>query len=383
MLCSTRNGINKVLYIFIVISFIIYSCGNRPLQPEHATADSWRTSSPEQQGLDSAILQGAWEAAGDLGYVNSLLVFRNGYLVREWYFNGYDRHDPHLVQSVSKSFLSALVGVAFSEGYLDSLDQPVIEFFPEIDTPDLDERKRSITIGHLLTMRAGFQSDHAVFFDVYDSDDWVRQTWDLPLFFPPGQGFMYNTFEPHLLSVIITRTTGVSSYEYAQSALFEPLGVRCHGWEQDPQNYFFGGSGMWFTPRDMARLGYLYLRGGSLRDQIVPPDWVEQSLVDYQGANHWEWGELKELGYGFLWWLGQIDGYEVFTALGHGGQFILCVPELEMIVVTICFSDVDWEAADRQERSILSVVAQHILPSVIEGEISSLSGKEGMGELAK
>ena len=267
--------------------------------------DDWQTSTAEQQGLDPAMLQEADELAGDLGFVNGLLVFRNGHLVMERYYHGYERDDPHPVQSVSKSFLSALVGIALSEGYLDSLDQRIIEFFPEFDTPDLDPRKRAITIRHLLTMRAGFNSDHAVFFQVYNSIDWVSETWHLPLIYNPGDGFVYNTFEPHLLSVILTRATGAGSYEFARSVLFDPLGIRCLGWELDPQGYYFGGSGMFFTPRDMARLGYIYLRGGNLKEQIIPGDWVAQSVEDHLGAFHWEWGELKELGYGFLWWLGQ------------------------------------------------------------------------------
>lgn len=328
--------------------------------------DAWRSSSPEQQGLDSATLQGASEVAEGKGYVNSLLIFRNGYLVMENYYHGYDQEDPHLVQSVSKSFLSPLVGISLREGYLDSLDQRIIEFFPEFDTPDLDGRKRNITIRHLLTMRAGFDSDHAVFFQIYNSSDWVSETWNLPLVSRPGERFVYNTFESHLLSVILTRATGMSSYQFAQSVLLKPLGIQCHSWEQDPQGYYFGGAGMSFTPRDMARLGYLYLREGNLGKQILPQDWVEQSLADYTGAYHWEWGELKELGYGFLWWLGQINEYQVFTALGHGGQFILCVPELDMVVVTSCSSDVDWDTADAQEQSILDIVAAFILPAVID-----------------
>jgi CubicO group peptidase (beta-lactamase class C family) len=365
-----ESKFNNLLYLIFAVVVFTICCGDRPFGPEVIPSNAWRTSTPEAQGLDSATLQEAGEAADRLGYVNGLLVVRNGYLVMERYFNGYDRDDPHLIQSVTKSFLSAMVGIALRDGYLDSLDQRIIEFFPEFDTPDLDERKRDITIRHLLTMQAGFDHDHNIFFQVYYSADWVHETWNLPLISDPGDHFAYNTFEPHLLSVILTRTTGMSTYQFAQSALFSPLGIQCRGWEQDPQGYYFGGAGMWLTPRDMARLGYLYLRNGNLGGQIVPQEWVEESLQDQVGADHWEWGELEELGYGFLWWLGQIDGYEAFTALGHGGQYILCVPQLEMIVVTASFSDVDWETADEQERAVQTIIAEYVLPAVIDSGVT-------------
>jgi len=368
MVYRTVNTLIKILYIIILNIVISNSCTDRPYEPEIVTSTEWRTSEPEPQGLDAVTLQGACQAAEELGYVNSLLVVRNGYLVLERYYHGHDQYDPHPVQSVSKSFLSSLTGIALRESHLDSLDQRIIEFFPEVDTLDLDERKRTITIRHLLTMQAGFDHDHNVFSEVYNSANWVLATWNLPLISNPGEGFAYNTFEPHLLSVILTRATAMSSYEFACSVLFEPLGIQCLGWEQDPQGYYFGGTGMWFTPRDMAKLGYLYLRQGSLGGQIVPEEWVAESLEDHSGMGYWEWGAVKKLGYGFLWWLGQIDGYEIFTALGHGGQFILCIPELEMIVVTACSSDVDSETADVQERAVLSIIAQHILPAVIDSE---------------
>jgi len=215
----------RIFCVSIVLLFFISGCQNKPFQPIQCTSYSWPTSRPEDQGLSSAILSGAFQAAEQKSYINSLLVFRNAYLVVEKYYHGYDRDDPHLVQSVSKSFLSAMTGIALRDGYLDSLNQRIIEFFPEFDTPSLDPRKRNIAIRQLLTMRAGFDSDHAVFFQVHNSSDWVRATWELPLIANPGERFVYNTFETHLLSVILTRATGRNSYQLANVSLLRPLDI--------------------------------------------------------------------------------------------------------------------------------------------------------------
>jgi CubicO group peptidase (beta-lactamase class C family) len=268
---------------------------------------------------------------------------------------------------VSKSFLSAVVGVALELGYLDSLDQPMMDFFPEYDTPGLDPRKRDITIRHLISMHAGFAGDTEVYSQVYASTNWVRTAIELPLISNPGQSFAYNTFVTHILSAVLTKATGMSTLAFTRQHLLEPLGIVCRGWQQDAQGYYFGGNNVDYTPRDIARLGHLYLRGGQLAGrQIVPQDWVDRSLRDYVRSSGWEWGVLREIGYGWLWWLGEINQYEVYTALGYGGQFVLCVPELDMIVVSASYSDLWYDQADQQEREVLEIVAEHILPAVID-----------------
>ncbi|GAG35050.1 unnamed protein product, partial [marine sediment metagenome] len=127
------------------------------------------------------------------------------------------------------------------------------------------------------------------------------------------------------------------------------------------------GNNMFFTTRDMAVLGHLYLNGGEINGvQIVPRDWVEESLKNRmpQQQKGWSWGDLHNGGYGYLWWLGEIKGYKVFLAIGYGGQFIICFSELDMIIATNSNAYVGWTKADENERTALDLVANYIIPAV-------------------
>ncbi|MFQ6116616.1 MAG: serine hydrolase domain-containing protein, partial [bacterium] len=336
-----------------------------PTGPETSESYNWEVSTPEEQGLDSQILADAFEEAGQRPFVRSILIVKNGYLVAEQYYRGFDRDDAHNVKSVSKSFLSALVGIALREQYLDSLGQKMLDFFPEYVTPDLDPRKYNITIRHLLMMRAGIDHERNNYSQIYSSDNWIKTTIELPLLFDPGEQFYYNTFQTHLLSAILTKATGMSTLDFANRYLLEPSHISVKDWEQGPQGYYFGGNNMFFTPRDMARFGYLYLKGGVLDgEQIVPADWVVASVTDYTGNQDWTWGELRNINYGYLWWLGEMNDYSMQLAIGYGGQFIILIPALNMIIVTTCNSNTDWDTADAQEQSVLELAANHILPAI-------------------
>lgn len=231
-----------------------------------------------------------------------------------------------------------------------SENQKVLSFFPEYVTPALEKRKHDITIEHLLTMRMGIANEHNNYMELYLSPNWIKAVIEFPLEYNPGTRFSYNTFQTHLLSAIITKAGGSSTYKFARQFLFEALAISVRRWEQDPQGYYFGGNNMFFTPRNMACLGYLYLNNGYLGGkQIIPAEWVKRSLKNYTGFFNNIWGDLNDVNYGYLWWLGSIKNYKVFLAIGHGGQFVINFPELDMIVVTTADAYVDWETADNHE----------------------------------
>lgn len=135
--------------------------------------------------------------------------------------------------------------------------------------------------------------------------------------------------------------------KYDNSGL-DPLGITIEDWKQSPQGIYFSSNNMFFTTRDMAVLGYLYLNGGEIINdvQIVPRDWVEESLTNRmpQQQQGWNWGDLHDGGYGwYLWWLGEIEGYKVFLAIGHGGQFLVNFPELNMVIAINSNAYVSWD----------------------------------------
>jgi CubicO group peptidase (beta-lactamase class C family) len=299
------------------------------------------------------------------GYVDCILVIRNGTIVAEKYYNGYSKETPHNVKSVSKSFLSAMTGIALRDGQINSLSAKLLDYFPEYVYQSIDPKKFDITIRHLLMMRMGIDGDENIYNLVYNSSNWVKTTIELPLIYDPGTRFCYNTFQTHLLSAIISKTSGMSTMEFVGKYLLEKMNVNCAEWRQDLQGYYFGGNNMYFTPRDMARLGYLYMNKGKLGgNQIVPSPWVEESLTNYTQFSNSAWGDLDKVNYGYLWWLGEIKGHKVFLAIGHGGQFVINIPDLNLIVVTTAESNLDWEIADQHERSIISIVANYIVTSV-------------------
>jgi CubicO group peptidase (beta-lactamase class C family) len=352
-------------YVLFVTLIILISCSDEPVGPEYPSY-GWSTSTPEAQGMNSHLIQQAFQQGENRGFVDCILIIRNGYLVAEKYYNGFGKDIPHNVMSVSKSFLSAMTGIALRDGHLDNLNEKALDHFPEYIYPNIDPRKYDITIRNLLMMRMGIDHDQNVYNQVHNSSNWIKTTIDLPLIYDPGTRFCYNTFQTHLLSAIITKASGMSTMDFAKKYLLEEMNIDCTEWWQDPQGYYFGGNSMHFTPRNMARFGYLYMNKGKLDGkQIVPAEWVEESLTNYTNFSNSTWGDLDNVNYGYLWWLGEIKNNKVFLAIGHGGQFVINFLDLNLIVVTTADWQLGWDIADQHERSILSIVADYIVPAVI------------------
>ena len=205
------------------------------------------------------------------------------------------------------------------------------------------------------------------FYNVINSNNWINTTLNLPLVAEPAAQFRYNTFQLHLLSGIFTKATEMSTLDFANKYLMSPLNISIKHWERDPQGIYFGGTDLFFTPRDMARIGLLFLNNGNIDDeQIIPAGWIETSLNNYTGFENRTWGELHDFNYGYIWWTGKIKDYDVFLEIGFGGQFVINIPALNMVIVTTAYYQLDWDQADCQEKEIVNLVANYILPAVIE-----------------
>lgn len=361
---------NKLAKILLVLSFIL-GC-EKNLTDHESNNAIWSFSKPEAQGMNTQILDSAFVQAQAKGFVDGLLVVRNGHIVAEKYYNGYDERRPHNIMSVSKSFLSAITGIAVNQGYIKNLDAKVLDYFPEYVSEDLDPRKHDITIRHLLTMRMGIKDEsddnYGAYWEFYHSENWINKTIESPLVFNPGERMRYNTFQTHLLSAIITKVARKSTLDFATEFLCDPLKIDIDSWEQDPQGYYFGGNSMYFTPREIAMLGYLYLKNGRINDQqIIPADWIELTLApstDFKHPN--EWGAWKNYNYASLWWLGQIDQHDLFMGYGYGGQFLVVFPSLNLIVVTTANSEVEPDVSTIQEWALFEIISNYILPSISE-----------------
>jgi CubicO group peptidase (beta-lactamase class C family) len=246
----------------------------------------WQTSSPEEQGMDSKELVKLVDF-GTVHSFDSLLVARHGKVVAEAYYAPYSAGIPHVINSCTKAVISTLTAIAFKEGLLDNPSHRVMDFFDRQSIANVDDRKEAITVQSLLDMTSGIEwterlgdsSAAAVETEseMDSSPDWVKFILDRPMSSAPGDIFNYNSGNTHLLSAILTKLTGMSALEYAKSKLFGPLGITKVSWQHDPQGISNGGWGLSLLPRDMAKIGYLYLRKGLWEGQeLLPPAWIDK-----------------------------------------------------------------------------------------------------------
>jgi CubicO group peptidase (beta-lactamase class C family) len=307
----------------------------------------------------------AVRAASELPRLHSLLASRRGEIVLERYFNGTRAARAANVKSVSKSIISALVGVAIDRGVVAGPHTPIHTYFPEI-TKDRDDRKQRITIEDLLTMRSGLESTSNRNYGAWvQSRNWVQHALARPLFAMPGTEMEYSTGNTHLLSAILTKAAKTSTWQFAQDTLAKPLGFTLARWPQDPQGIYFGGNDMLLTPRQMLSFGELYLRGGRVKGsdpftemrQVVPERWIEQSFVPRSVS------PISGQQYGYGWWMRDLAGHQSYFAWGFGGQYIILVPDLELVVVTTSASTV---AEDRRthRRTLFELVEDLIIAPV-------------------
>ena len=350
----------KFLIVFFIASLLL-SCITEVDEPS-VEQYNWEVSTAEELNMDKDLIDAAFFEAGKLNYIFGLLVIRNGEIAAERYFNGHDKNSKNNIRSVSKSYLSATIGIAVNMGIIDEKSK-LTNIIEVTESQINDNRINDITINHLLEMKSGLDKDLNLYMEVVNSSHWLATILSQRLVNNPGEKFVYSTPATHLLSAVLTKATGKTSFEFVTENLLNLMETQLNDWEKDPQGIYFGGNNMYFTTRNMAVLGLIYMNDGKLNDkQIVPQSWVKESLREHSiGLGNW--GEMKNIGYGYLWWLGEVDNYKVFSAIGHGGQFILCVPELDLVVATNAYSNIGWDQANIQELEILNIITTYILPA--------------------
>lgn len=307
----------------------------------------------------------------EYGNTAGLVIVKDGQTLYEEYFNGCTAESRLHLFSVTKSILSLLIGIAIDEGSIESVDQKVLEFFPDYEPKTDNEGIHQLTIRHLLTMTAPFSYEVEPYVDYFTSESWV----DFALSYLGGQGaigsFQYRPIVgPDILSGILTKATGRGVREYAQERLFAPLGISVsedivfqsqeeqfafyeatdiNGWVADHQGINAAGWGLTLSPVDLAKIGQLYLTEGDWQgQQVVSADWTNESTRE-----HSRWQEMN-LAYGYLWWL--IDE-NCFAAMGDGGNIIYVNREKKLVVASTAFFVQD--AKDR-----IGFIKEHIEPFV-------------------
>ena len=286
-------------------------------------------------GLDQARLQAAFERAAELPRLQALIVAQDGVIAAERRFRGPRLDQPVNVKSISKSIISALVGIAIQRGQLSGVEQPIANFFPAYVNARSDPRLRQINIGHLLTMQSGLvRTSGPGYAPWVRSRDWLRYILSAPLLADPGGAMIYSTGNSHLLSAILTRATRQTTHAFARDQLAKPLGIELPRWTRDPQGIFMGGNQMLLSAHALLRIGELYRnRGRHGERQVVPAEWIDASLTPRTRSI------FSGQAYGYGWFIGRIGAHPLFYAWGHGGQFIFVLPDLRLTVVTTSVPD--------------------------------------------
>jgi CubicO group peptidase (beta-lactamase class C family) len=352
---SDRSGAVGIATLVLALA-LLTGCAEAPQEQRSPGAAVVDPDPPPTVGLDSAHLERAFATAAELPRLRCLLVARHGEILGERCFRGGGPEAYANVKSVSKSILSAVVGIAIAEGHLGGADQAISPFFPEYLGAGADARA-DITIEQLLTMQSGLiRTSGNEYGRWVQSPNWVRYVLTQPMSGTPGVERVYSTGNSHLLSAILTRATGRSTWEYARQKLAEPIGIQLPRWPTDPQGIFFGGNEMRITPRAMVRIGELYRNGGVYEGrQVVPREWVEASLTPRSRSR------AIGAGYGYGWFLGEFRGHPMFYASGYGGQYIFVVPDLELTVVTT--SDPDDARTPGHNQSVQRLVRDILVPA--------------------
>jgi CubicO group peptidase (beta-lactamase class C family) len=341
------------------------------------TEDGWGTASPSDVGIDPGPIGDLVRAVveGDLAYTHGVLVARHGRLAVEEYFYGFDRETLHDMRSASKTITSTLVGLAVGEGRIEGSAAKALEYFPQYRRyANWDARKADITVRHLLTMSSGLDANDSDYQSTaaegrYQSQtaqpDWIKLALDAPMLENPGTQPLYGGANPMILGGILANVTEEPVEWFADRTLFGPLGIDSYKFFLDPTGVVYMGGGLWMRPRDMTKIGQMYLDGGTWQGKrILEEEWIAESWQEYGALRPIERNGHQ---YGYLWWhhVYEVGGRTIATleARGNGGQYIFVAPSLDLVVVIT-----SGNFRNGRTREPEDILRRFILPAVIDSD---------------
>jgi len=350
-------------------------------RPPAAEDDGWMTASPEAVGLDPEPLRALVEKiiGADQGAepikIQALLVARHGTLVLEEYFYGFDASRPHDTRSAGKTIAPILLGMALEQSGHFKPGDLVASVFPEYQPfAHLDDSKKRMTVKDLLTMTSGLACD-----DNDDSSpggedrmqqqtgqpDWYKFVLDLPMAAPPGGNrAVYCTAALNLVGGVVRNATRTWLPRYFDERLARPLQFGVYHMNLMPTREAYMGGGIYIRPRDVLKLGQLYLSGGTWNGhRIVSREWVEESTRAYSKfAPAFDFDTDHE--YGYAWHIHHLTAngktHRIYAAEGNGGQMVIVIPDLDMVVG---FNGGAYAQFSRWYRWLHELVPQYIFPA--------------------
>ena len=322
---------HRLFRFLVVFSLFLNYVSPVLAQPSYWPTAGWKQSSPEEQGMDPALLIEMLNHIIQDGVdIDSISIVRNGYLVADIYMYPADKSQKHPIHSCTKSIASTLIGIAIDKGFIKGVEEPVIRFFPDRTINHLDEQKKAITLKNLLSMSSGLDTKdnlmHHGWHGLYkmkETDDWTQYVLDRPMADHPGTRFEYSNLGSFLLTSILQKKTQTDALNFAKTHLFNPLGIEDILWYKSPKGIYTGYAELWLRPHDMAKIGYLYLNNGSWEgQQLLSAEWIQEATTPQIPAGPF-------FHYGYQWWVS--EGF--YFAMGYQGQFIFVIPEEQMVVV--------------------------------------------------
>ncbi len=332
---------NLVALIILVLCVSSLCSGQNTFEyaQPNELGDGWQTRHLLSEVEDTTLISKFFnQLAKEQHKLHSILLVKNDHLIIEQYFDGFTADRPHDLRSTTKSIRAILVGIAIDKGFIDDINDPISKYLKShVPKKDLDARKEKITIKHLMTMSTGLdcndwdkkskgQEDK-----VYKKNDWIQYTLDLPMLNEPGTVSNYCSMGVILLAEIVSQASGMAIDEFAEKYLFSPLEISNIKWGHTSDKQVLpSGKRLYMTPRDMAKIGQLILNKGQWNgNEVVSEKWIEESTTSKT--------KITGIDYGYLWWnipFGA-NGRIVIskTATGNGGQYIMVIPEMDMVAV--------------------------------------------------
>lgn len=312
--------------------------------------NDWKVSAPEIQDMDKNVLTELnTHINRNLPHMRSLLIARHGVLIYEEYYNGATVDELQNVQSITKSIVSALVGIAMDRGYIKDLDSKAINYFPEYKENIKDSLLNDITLYHLLTMSSGI--DEAAPMTKLKTESILSQK----LLFEPGAKFKYSSPGSHVISDILQRAIGISLMEFTKKNMLEPLGIQKIIWYQNDEGIYSGGYSSLWRSRDILKFGQLYLNQGSWNGKQIVPNWYINESTKTHIAGDFYGAQVE---YGYLWWTNLFS--EGYAALGYGDHYLLIIPEFDLVI--LCTSD----SQQPIYKEHIRLTEDYIIPSVMK-----------------
>lgn len=332
------KSIATILF-FLIINILCYGQNTYTYSQPKELGDGWKTINLKSLHIDSTLIYKLFSQIKDRkNKVHSVLLVKNDQLIIEEYFNGHSSNKPHDLRSTTKSIRSILMGIAIDKGFIDNVNDPISKYLKSpVPKKNLDEWKEKITIKHLLTMSSGFdcndwdkkskgQEDK-----VYKKKDWIQYTLDLPMVNEPGKVSNYCSMGVVLLAEMISQASGMTIDKFAEEYLFNPLGIDNVNWGHTSNKEVIpSAKRLYMTSRDMAKIGQLILHNGKWNGkQVVSEKWIEESTTPKT--------KIAGIDYGYLWWNipFRVNEKTVIskTATGNGGQYIMVIPEMDIVAV--------------------------------------------------